>query len=337
MPQMAGVLCKEYAVASLHRLGFTIDGSASMPEIFPMPNGYDKPSNQYRVYTSRYDRIVDAEELDSVLGSLSHKNQRILDEAWDEFQTGLLPWKTKLTLSSRELSERIDLAIPRDRRERTIVSLLFDQSGSMRGQKMLYSAAAADVAQEFLATLKIGCEVLGFTTSAWCGGRSRRLWKWRFRPRNPGRLNDLLHVVFRDGFDDRASTGNWAFRQMLRPDFPKENIDGEAIQWAVSRLREMGHSRKILIVLSDGAPVDDSTLNENNASYLIDHLESVVEELVGTEEVEVAAFGIGCVAHRFYPRSNYVDAPADLGPELLRFITEILCDDEGGQSDPLGA
>ncbi|MCR2835243.1 cobaltochelatase CobT-related protein [Parerythrobacter lacustris] len=307
-----------------------------MSEIFSMPNESDRLSNQYRVYTSRYDRIVDADELGTVLESLSHKNQRLLDEAWDEFQTGLLPWKTKLTLSSRELSERINLAIPRDRRESTIVSLLFDQSGSMRGQKMLYSAAAADVAQEFLATLKIGCEVLGFTTSAWCGGRSRRLWNWRLRPRNPGRLNDLLHVVFRDGLDDRASTGNWAFRHMLRPDFPKENIDGEAIQWAVSRLGEMGHSRKILIVLSDGAPVDDSTLSENDASYLIDHLEFVVEELNRTKVVEMAAFGIGCKAHPFYPRSRHVDAPADIGLELLRFITEILCDDKGEVLDSTG-
>lgn len=301
-----------------------IDVGAAEHEVPSMPKEHIGDAQSYRVYTRNYDRIVDAAELDSVLGSPSLKDQRKLDEAWDEFQSGLLPWKTKLTLNSNEFSERISNEVPLDERENTIVSLLFDQSGSMRGQKMLYSAASADVAQEFLATLKIGCEVLGFTTSQWRGGKSRRRWKWRFRPRKPGRLNDLLHVVYRDGRDNRASTGGWAFRQMLRPDFPKENIDGEAIEWAVSRLREMDHPRKILIVLSDGAPVDDSTLNENEASFLSDHLESVVQDLMSANDVEIAAFGIGYAAHQFYTLRRHVDAPADLGIELLRFITEIL-------------
>lgn len=320
---------EEADIASHHlRLEFSIDANPAKHEVRVMSEELTGEPQTYRVYTTKYDRIVDAAELDSVLGSPSLQHKRSLDEAWDEFQWGLLPWKTKLTLASGEFSERISNQVPCDRRENTIVSLLFDLSGSMRGQKMLYSVATADVAQEFLATLRIGCEVLGFTTSQWRGGRSRRRWKWRFRPRDPGRLNDLLHVIFRDGRDNRASTGGWNFRQMLRPDLPKENIDGEAIEWAVSRLRAMDQSRKILIVLTDGAPVDDSTLNENGPHLLSDHLESVVEDLKSAKDVEIAAFGIGYAAHKFYPLRSHVDAPADLGIELLRFITEILIDSE---------
>ena len=278
----------------------------------------------YRAYTTKFDRVVNGNELDSVLGPLSSRNRRALDEAWNELQAGLLPWKTKLHIASSELTERICSDMPRAEREDAVVSLLFDQSGSMRGQKMLFSAASADVTQEFLVSLGIGCEVLGFTTSDWRGGRSRRRWKWRFSPRNPGRLNDLLHVIYRDASDDRASTGGWTYRQMLRPDLPKENIDGEAIEWAASRLRSIERKRKILIVLSDGAPVDDSTLNENGPDYLGDHLQYVVEELKSEDGIEIAAFGIGFRCHRFYSRTHSIENPADLGIELLRFLTGIL-------------
>jgi cobaltochelatase CobT len=281
----------------------------------------------YRKYTTKFDRTVTAAELDSVLGPLSRKDQNLLEEAWNELQSGLLPWKTKLQIESTAFAAQIRAKMPVDQRECVVVSLLFDQSGSMRGQKMLFSAATADVTQEFLGTLQIACEVLGFTTSQWKGGRSRRRWKWRFKPRNPGRLNDLLHVVFRASDDNRVSSGAWVYRQMLRPDFPKENIDGEAIEWAASRLRNVDRSRKILIVLSDGAPVDDSTLLENGNRYLSDHLEHVVEQLKREGDIEIAAFGIGFAAHKFYPATHSVDNPEILGMELLHFITSLLLKD----------
>ena len=288
-----------------------------------------KGASVYRAYTTKFDRVVSASDLDSVLGPLTLKGQRTLDEAWTELQSGLLPWKIRLHIASNELTERICSEMTRDEREDVVVSLLFDQSGSMRGQKMLFSAASADIAQEFLASLGIGCEVLGFTTADWRGGRSRRRWKWRFSPRNPGRLNDLLHVVYRDVSDNRASTGGWTYRQMLRADLPKENIDGEAIEWAASRLRDIPRKRKILIVLSDGAPVDDSTLNENGPEYLRDHLQNVVEGLKADGDIEIAAFGIGYACHSFYPRTQNVENPSDLGLALLRFVTGALLKSEG--------
>lgn len=287
-----------------------------------------KKAPGYRAYTTKFDRVVNADDLNAVLGPLTFKDQGALDEAWNELQSGLLPWKTKLHIVGSELTERMRTELTREEREDVVVSLLFDQSGSMRGQKMLFSAASADVAQEFLVSLGIGCEVLGFTTSAWRGGRSRRRWQWRFSPRNPGRLNDLLHVVYRDVSDNRASTGGWTYRQMLRADFPKENIDGEAIEWAASRLHAIPKRRKILIVLSDGAPVDDSTLNENGPQYLADHLQNVVEDLTYEGEIEIAAFGIGFACHAFYPKTHSVENPSELGIELLVFLTSVLLKSE---------
>ena len=286
----------------------------------------------YRIYTTKFDRVVNAAELDSVLGTLNSKDRNSLDEAWNELQSGLLPWKTKVHVAGTELTERVRAVMPREERDNTVVSLLFDQSGSMRGQKMLFSAASADIAEEWLVSLDVACEVLGFTTSQWRGGSSRRRWKWRFSRRNPGRLNDLLHVIYRSAEDNRASTGNWAFRSMLRADLPKENIDGEAIEWAASRLRGVQQERKILIVLSDGAPVDDSTLNENGPNYLSDHLRSVVEEIKREGKIEIGAFGIGFASHDFYPVSRSIEDVSELGKELLRFITDMLLD---GKTAPL--
>jgi cobaltochelatase CobT len=195
----------------------------------------------------------------------------------------------------------------------------------MRGQKMLFAAATADVAREFLVTLGVRCEVLGFTTVRWWGGKSRRRWNWRFRrPPQPGRLNDLLHVIFNDADDLRASTGGPELKQMLRHDLPKENIDGEAIEWASNRLLSRPESRKLLVVLSDGAPVDDSTLLANGLTYLVDHLREVVEKIHGEALIEAAALGIGYAAHDFYKVSAHVEAPTDLGEALVRLLERML-------------
>jgi cobaltochelatase CobT len=278
----------------------------------------------YRACTTKYDVIALAGDLNRHLGYLAVSDQMALDQAWQEFQGGLQPWRTKLHILASEADARVRRAVSEDERSSTVVSLLFDQSGSMRGQKMLFAAATADVAQEFLVTLGIRCEVLGFTTLRWRGGRSRRRWRWRLRPRRPGRLNDLLHIVYKDSDDARASTGGPAFKHMLRPDLPKENIDGEAIQWAVERLRHRPEPRKLLIVLSDGAPVDDSTLAVNGPNYLGDHLRTVVEVLQSTSDIELAAVGIGYAVHEFYETSTHVKAPADLGEAALQVLERML-------------
>lgn len=283
-----------------------------------------KARESYRAYTTKFDVEVSAKLIGRVLGPLRPDQQAALDTAWNTLQTSLLAWKTKLHVVAAEASSRIRRGLTDEERADTAITLLFDQSGSMRGQKMLFAAATADVVQEFILTLGITCEVLGFTTSRWVGGRSRKRWKWRFRPRHPGRLNDLLHIIYQNADDRRASTGSWVYRQMLRPDLPKENVDGEAILWAVDRLSTLKARRKYLIVLSDGAPVDDSTLRENGSLYLADHLRLVVETIVAGGDVGIAAVGIGYRVHKFYPVSSYVEAPDELGDALVSLLEATL-------------
>ncbi|HEY0115444.1 MAG TPA: hypothetical protein VGB54_06960 [Allosphingosinicella sp.] len=282
------------------------------------------PAPGYRPYTTEFDREVEAGALHTVLGGLSAEQEAALDEAWTTLETGLLAWRTKLHLAAAEASSRVRARLDEEERASTVLSLLLDQSGSMRGQKMLYAAAAVDVAREFLVTLKVRCEVLGFTTSRWRGGRSRMKWKWRLRPKSPGRLNDLLHIIYTDADDLRASTGAHSFRSMLRPDMPKENIDGEAVVWASRRLKMRAERRKLLVVLSDGAPVDDSTLAANGPTLLLDHLRTVVETLQDEAVVELAALGIGFEAQDFYRERDFVEPPEELGFKLMELLERLL-------------
>lgn len=282
------------------------------------------PKDDYHIYTTKFDAVVTADQLDSVIGPLTSKNRALVEEAWDALQMSLLPWKTKAHIAASEQSANLRKAYSKDLLEEVVVSLLIDQSGSMRGQKMLFVAAAVDVVQEFLLTLGIRCEILGFTTSRWQGGRSRSRWKWRFRPRNPGRLNDLLHIVYQDADDARASSGRYCLKHMLRPDLLKENIDGEAIEWAASRLRSLDQRHKLLIVLSDGAPVDDSTLTENGNTFLADHLQAVVTDLNNEPDIHLGSLGVGYAPHDFYRASDYVEAPSDLGTSLIEFLGKMI-------------
>lgn len=286
----------------------------------------DSPNSEdYRAYTKKFDIVAAATELSSYLGHLSPSGQLQLDAAWQELQSSLAPWRIRLNLLVSEVDARIRALLSTEKRKSIVVCLLFDQSGSMRGQKMLFAAAAADVAREFLVTLGIRCEILGFTTLRWRGGKSRRRWKWRLRqPRQPGRLNDLLHVIYKDADDLRASIGGPELQQMLRHDLPKENIDGEAIEWAADRLLSRPEARKLLIVLSDGAPVDDSTLHANGPTYLADHLEQVVGRIHEAKSIELAALGIGYATHDFYKTTAYVEAPADLGEVLIDLLGRML-------------
>jgi cobaltochelatase CobT len=282
----------------------------------------------YLAYTTKFDREVQANDLDSVLGPLGLKDRAAVDEAWRELQTGLLPWRTRQHIAAASAAARIREQLTDKERTDTALTLLLDQSGSMRGQKMLFAAATMDIAQEFLVTLGLTCEVLGFTTSAWRGGRSRRRWKWRFRPRHPGRLNDILHIIYKSADDRRASTGRGDFCHMLRPDLPKENIDGEAIQWAAKRLMTQLQSQKHLIIVSDGAPVDDSTLLENGLTYLSDHLDIVVKRIIEERQINLAAIGIGPQFHDFYPVSSQIDAPDALCAALISLIEQVLINNE---------
>jgi cobaltochelatase CobT len=156
----------------------------------------------------------------------------------------------------------------------------------------------------------------------WRGGRSRRLWQFAGKPKKPRRLCDLLHIVYREASDRRASTGDWVYRRMLRPDLPKENIDGEAIEWAVSRLKARPERRRVLLVLSDGAPVDDSTLHENGGSYLSDHLRAVIAR--GSAELAIGGLGLEHHASQYYATYADVQVLDQLAPALFGLLESVI-------------
>ncbi|MCG8443987.1 MAG: hypothetical protein MI723_19465, partial [Caulobacterales bacterium] len=198
----------------------------------------------YRVFTRDFDIVVSVDQLDSVLGPLSDANHLSLEEAWSAFSGALQGWRTKTHLEALDSTTRILARSNAKALQETAATILVDQSGSMRGQNMLLAAAATDVACDFLVHLGVTVEVLGFTTVRWKGGKSRERWLRGGRPWSPGRLCDLLHIIYRTADDRRASTGSWSFKSMLRPDLPKENVDGEALEWAASRLREREEPNK---------------------------------------------------------------------------------------------
>lgn len=281
-------------------------------------------ASTYRVYTRDFDVVVEASGLDGVLGRLSPTDQAALEEAWGVFSGALQGWRTRQHVKALEAASRIKDAVDSPALADTTVALLIDQSGSMRGQSMLLAAATADVVQDFLRHLGCSVEVLGFTTVRWKGGEARKRWLSRGRRRNPGRLCDLLHVVYRPADDSRASTGGWSFKAMLRPDLPKENVDGEAVEWAASRLRARPERRKVLLVISDGAPVDDSTLMENDPDILARHLLHVVAGIQAKGDIQLGAAGIGFDVGRYYARAATVEVPEDIGSAVIGLLEQLL-------------
>ena len=275
------------------------------------------PAPEYRVFTTKFDREVSWEELDDVLGPLSVQDAEAVAASFAEFEAALPASFEALT--GRALAT--DLEVGASKRA---VTLLLDQSGSMRGQPMALAAAAIVQAVQRLRTEGCHVEVLGFTTASWRGGRPRRQWKWRLKPRQPGRLCELLHIVYRAGDEEGCEISGAAIRSMLRPDLPKENIDGEAVVWAASRLLARPEAAKTLLVLSDGSPVDDSTQQANGPMYLDDHLQSVLESIRREGQIQIGAVGIGYDVAGWYPESISVQSVADLGPSLGTFIDRLL-------------
>jgi cobaltochelatase CobT len=188
---------------------------------------------------------------------------------------------------------------------------------------MLLTAAAVDVARAFLAHLGVGVEVLGFTTRSWKGGWSRRLWRWTGKRKKPGRLCDLLHIIYEAAdCPARPGTGMRSLAHMLDPHLLKENVDGEAILWAASRQEAHPQRHKAIILISDGAPVDDSTLLENGPNFLMDHLQEVVSRL--RENCALAQLQIGRESDSVFPRAATVDTLGEVGTALFGLLGDVL-------------
>lgn len=279
-----------------------------------MPN---HPASDYRVFTSRFDREVGWEELDHVLGPLSAQDAETLASSFAEF-AAVLPDPLEIP-TGRALPTGLELGGPQ-----RAITLLLDQSGSMRGQPMALAAAAIVQAVRKLRSTGCRVEVLGFTTTSWRGGEPRKLWKWRLKPRQPGRLCELLHIIYRHGDDEGTDMSGASIRSMLRPDLPKENVDGEAVAWAAGRLLARPETARTLVVLSDGSPVDDSTQQANGPEYLDAHLQSVLESIRREGQIQIGAIGIGYDVGGWYPESISVQSAADLGPSLSAFIDRLM-------------
>ncbi len=208
----------------------------------------------------------------------------------------------------------------------TVVTLLIDNSGSMRGRPITVAAMCGDILARTLERCAVKTEVLGFTTRAWKGGQSRDAWVQAGKPRNPGRLNDLRHIVYKSA-DSPWRRARKNLGLMLREGLLKENIDGEALLWAYRRLMARPEHRRILMVISDGAPVDDSTLSINPGNFLERHLRQVIHEIESRDTVELIAIGIGHDVTRYYRRAVTIVDAEELGGTMMKKLSELFDDD----------
>jgi cobaltochelatase CobT len=209
----------------------------------------------------------------------------------------------------------------------TVVTLLIDNSGSMRGRPITLAAMSADILARTLERCGVKVEILGFTTRAWKGGQSRERWLGAGKPAQPGRLNDLRHIIY------KAADAPWRRTRknlglMLREGLLKENIDGEALLWAHNRLVTRPEQRRILMVISDGAPVDDSTLSVNPGNYLEQHLRRVIDWIESYSPVQLVAIGIGHDVTRYYRRAVTIVDAEQLGSTMMEKLAELFDEDD---------
>ena len=310
----------------------------------------------YKAYTTRFDEVVDADELCDpvelqrlreyldkqlmsmapVVARLANRLQRRLmakqSRAWEfDLEEGMLdsarlPRVVIDSLQPLSFKQEKDMAF-RD----TVVTLLLDNSGSMRGRPITVAAMCADILARTLERCGVKVEILGFSTRAWKGGQSREAWLQAGKPANPGRLNDIRHVIYKPADAPwRRTRKNLGL--MMREGLLKENIDGEALDWAHERLLGRPEQRKILMMISDGAPVDDSTLSVNPGNYLERHLRYVIEEIETRSPVELIAIGIGHDVTRYYRRAVTIVDAEELGGAMTEKLAELF--DENAAPKP---
>ncbi|PZO91661.1 MAG: cobaltochelatase subunit CobT [Sphingomonas sanxanigenens] len=299
------------------------------------------PGFDYHAYTTRFDEVVSATDLcdDDELGrlrayldqqlvhlqgavtKLANRLQRRLmaqqSRSWDfDQEEGILD-AARLARVIVDPAHSLSYKVERDTEFRdTVVTLLIDNSGSMRGRPISIAAISADILARTLERCGVKTEILGFTTRAWKGGQSREEWLAAGRPPNPGRLNDLRHIVYKQA-DEPWRRARKSLGLMMREGLLKENIDGEALQWAHSRLIARSEERRILMVISDGAPVDDSTLSVNSGTYLEKHLRQVIHWIENKSPVELCAIGIGHDVTRYYARAVTIMDAEQLGGTMV--------------------
>jgi cobaltochelatase CobT len=318
----------------------------------PNINVLDSPEAfGYKVYSRQHDEEIAAEDLSTpdelerlrsfldkelrhlqgAVGRLANKLQRKLmaqqSRAWDfDLEEGMLD-TARLTRVVIDPLHALSFKQERDATFRdTIVTLLLDNSGSMRGRPIMVAACCADILARTLERCGVKVEILGFTTKAWKGGQAREAWLAAGKPANPGRLNDLRHIVYKSA-DAPWRRAKRSLALMMREGLLKENIDGEALAWAHRRLQARPERRRILMMISDGAPVDDSTLSVNTGNYLEMHLRQVIEEIETRSPVELIAIGIGHDVTRYYRRAVTITDPAELAGAMTDKLCELFAED----------
>ena len=298
-------------------------------------------NNEYQVFTNQFDEIAKAEILETneeisklrksldqqltsfqdLITKLANKLQRQLlakqNRAWEfDLEEGLLD-SSKLTRIIIDPQNSLSFKKEKDLEFKdTVVTLLIDNSGSMRGRPITIAAICADILSRTLERCSVKVEILGFTTKNWKGGKSREEWNNKNKPKNPGRLNDLRHIIYKSADAHwRQSKNNLGL--MLKEGLLKENIDGEAISWAFNRIKKRKEERKILMVISDGAPVDDSTLSVNSGDFLEKHLKKIVKFIETKTDIEILAIGIGHDVSRYYSKAIKITDVQELGDVMI--------------------
>jgi len=301
----------------------------------------------YRIFTEEYDEVVQANELcdpdeltrlrslldkhldnlNNVIGKLANRLQRKLmahqNRSWEfDLEEGLLD-AGKLSRVVTQPTHPLSFKKESDIKFRdTVVTLLIDNSGSMRGRPITIAAVTADILARTLERCGVKVEILGFTTKAWKGGQSREIWQGSGKPPFPGRLNDLRHIIYKPA-DAPMRRARKSLGLMLREGLLKENIDGEALIWAHNRLLSRREDRRILMVISDGAPVDDSTLSVNPGNYLEQHLRAVIDLIENKSPVELLAIGIGHDVTRYYQRAVTITDVEQLGGAVTTQLADL--------------
>jgi len=307
----------------------------------------NKKNIEYKIFTSKFDEIAKAENLEKeeeilrlrknldqqlinfqdIITKLANKLQRqllaIQNRSWEyDLEEGLLD-SSKLTRIVIDPQNSLSFKKEKDFEFKdTIVTLLIDNSGSMRGRPITIAALCADILSRTLERCNVKVEILGFTTKNWKGGNSREEWNKNGKPDYPGRLNDLRHIIYKSADSNwRQSKKNLGL--MLKEGLLKENIDGEAILWAFNRLKKRKEERKILMVISDGAPVDDSTLSVNSGDFLEKHLKKVVKTIQDNKDFEILAIGIGHDVSRYYKKAIKISDVQELGDVMIKQLSQL--------------
>jgi cobaltochelatase CobT len=302
---------------------------------------------EYKVYTTEFDEVAKAEVLEDIketqrlrknldqqlvgfqdlITKLANKLQRQLlakqNRAWEfDLEEGLLD-SSKLTRIIMDPYNSLSFKKEKDLDFKdTIVTLLIDNSGSMRGRPITIAALCADILSRTLERCSVKVEVLGFTTKNWKGGKSREAWTKNDKPKNPGRLNDLRHIIYKGADAQWRQTKN-NIGLMLKEGLLKENIDGEAISWAYNRIKKRKEERKILMIISDGAPVDDSTLSVNTGDFLEKNLKKIVKFIEVKSDVEILAIGIGHDVSRYYNKAIKINDVHELGDVMISQLSSL--------------